>query len=72
MESLNSKRSRLRGELQQAYDAWIDVSEAGESAAAAPVDISGSPTAAKAHWFAYLAAKQRLVLAYAEQRLQAA
>ena len=74
MESLGTKRSHLRDELQQAYDAWIDASEgqARNSAPETPVDISGSPHAAKAHWFAYLAAKRRLVRAYAEHQLQAA
>ncbi len=74
MEPLNAKRARLRDELQQAYDAWMDESElaARESAPAAPVDISGSPNGATTLWLAYLAAKRRLVLAYAEQQSRAA
>ncbi len=68
MEALNMKRARLRAELQEAYDAWMHAREwlAGESPSPEPVDISGSPDAAKAQWFEYLAAKRRLVVAYAE------
>ncbi len=52
----------------------MDESEwaAREGASNASVDVSGSPNAAKAHSFAYLAAKHRLVLAYAEHESQAA
>jgi hypothetical protein len=69
MESLNERRARLRDELQQAYDAWLDVSEsqAREVESSTLVDTSGSPDAAKVQWFAYLAAKRRLILAYADQ-----
>ena len=73
MESLNNRRARLRNELQQAYEAWILASEAQTSRPTtdARVDISGSPDAAKVQWFDYLAAKERLVLAYDEQPLAA-
>jgi hypothetical protein len=73
MEALRTKRVRLRDELRQAYDAWIDASEqqASHRGFDKPVDISGSPEAAKPQWFEYLAAKQRLVLAFAEQPLAA-
>ena len=69
METLHSKRARLRHELQQAYGAWMLTSEywASPTATHAPVDVSGCPDAAKAKWFEYLAAKDRLVLAYAER-----
>jgi hypothetical protein len=69
MESLNERRVRLRDELQQAYDEWLDASklQAREIEAAILVDISGSSDAAKVQWFAYLAAKRRLILAYADQ-----
>jgi hypothetical protein len=69
MEALDKKRARLRSELQQAYSAWMVTSEgrASPGAAQIPIDISGCPDPAKARWFDYLAAKQRLVLAYAER-----
>jgi hypothetical protein len=73
MEPSNGKYTRLRLELQQAYDAWIDASEreaCGTSPDAA-IDVSGIADAAKLQWFAYLAAKDRLVLAYAERLLAA-
>ena len=73
MESLNEKRARLRRELQQAYNAWLPTSEltAASLAPDRPVDGSGSADVSRAKWLAYLAAKQRLVLAYAEQPLAA-
>ena len=73
MEALNKKRARLRHELQQAYGAWIVTSEfrASPTATDAPVDVTGCPDAAKAKWFEYLAAKDRLVLAYAETTMVA-
>jgi hypothetical protein len=73
MESLNNKRARLRTELQQAYDTWMDASEwqACHSTPDASVDVSGSSDAARVQWFAYLTAKERLVLAYAELPLAA-
>jgi hypothetical protein len=58
MEALNNRRLRLRHELQAAYDAWMDATVLqgrGRHAGAAPPQ-----------WFDYLAAKQRLVLAYAD------
>ena len=70
MEVLNRKRARLRHELQQAYDTWIFVSER-QATGASSVDVSGSSDATREQWFDYLAAKERLVLAYAEQPLAA-
>jgi hypothetical protein len=73
MEPLSDKRARLRRELQEAFSAWMRASESdGRSAVpGAPVDVSGCPETAKAEWFKYLAAKQRLTSAYAEQRAAA-
>lgn len=73
MEALNQKRVRLRRELQQAYSAWLLTTElpAGALAPGSPVDTSGCSDMAKARWFEYLAAKERLVLAYAERTLAA-
>ena len=73
METLDEKRARLRRELRQAYSAWMLASEEGAmpAATAISVDISGCADAAKAKWFAYLAAKDRLVAAYAEAPLAA-
>jgi hypothetical protein len=71
MEALNKKRVRLRRELQEAYGDWLRSSESCASYSAAPVDVSGCSDSAKANWFEYLAAKERLILAYAEQSLAA-
>lgn len=70
MEPLNAKRARLRRELQEAFSAWMLASERGGHSAA-PVDVSGCSDTAKAQWLEYLAAKQRLTSAYAEQRAAA-
>jgi hypothetical protein len=69
MEVLSSKRARLRRELQKAYGDWLRTSESRSNESAAPVDVSGCSDATKAKWFEYLAAKDRLVLAYAEEPL---
>jgi len=68
METLDTKRMRLRLELQEAYDAWLTITEFwANSAPAGPcVELSGSPKETQAEWFEYLAAKRRLVVAYAE------
>jgi 4-aminobutyrate aminotransferase-like enzyme len=69
MKSMNQKRSRLRGELRQAYSDWLgSVRGSGEfdSIEFPQVDVSGCPDANKAEWFAYQAAKSRLIRAYAE------
>jgi hypothetical protein len=72
MEALNNKRARLRRELQEAYSAWMATSEfCATSETHVPVDISGCPDTTKVKWFEYLAAKERLVLAYAEQPVAA-
>lgn len=75
MKVLNKKRARLRDELQQAYDTWVLAGEA-QARQAMPancvrVDISGASGVAGPQWLEYLAAKKRLVLAYAEQPLAA-
>lgn len=69
MEALTQKRARLRQELQQAYGAWMRTAElaGGPPAQHDAVDISGCGESAKAKWCAYLAARERLILAYAEQ-----
>jgi hypothetical protein len=69
METLDMKRARLRLELQEAYGAWLRISEdrANSTFPHTVVELSGSPKEAQAEWFDYLAAKERLVLAYAEQ-----
>lgn len=69
MESLTQRRSRLRGELQDAYSDWLGATRgAGEfdGIETPQVDISGCPDSSKVKWFAYQAAKVRLVEAYAE------
>jgi hypothetical protein len=69
MDALGNKLMRLRYELQQAYGAWMQTSEGRTKSVVAPVpvDTSGCRDAAKIKWFEYLAAKERLVLAFAEQ-----
>jgi hypothetical protein len=71
MEALKMKRTRLRHELQQAYDSWIFVSErqVRQVTCASCVDVSGSSDATREQWLDYQTAKERLVLAYAEQPL---
>lgn len=68
MESLDQKRSRLRGELQEAYSDWLGSARGGEfdSIDVPQIDISGCPVSNRAEWFAYQSAKMRLVEAYAE------
>jgi len=69
MESLIQRRSRLRGELRDAYSDWLGATRgAGEfdRVETPQVDISGCPDSSKVKWFAYQAAKLRLVQAYAD------
>jgi hypothetical protein len=69
MESLTQKRSRLRGELREAYSDWLGAARGADEFDDVPtpgVDVSGCPDASKTKWFAYQAAKLRLVQAYAE------
>jgi hypothetical protein len=66
MQALDARRSRLRAELRQAYTSWLATSES-YSGSNEPVDVSGCRLSVKAKWFQYLAAKERLVVAYAEQ-----
>ena len=69
METLDTKRARLRHELQDAYDAWLQITEARANATPrhSQLELSGSPKETQPEWFDYLAAKERLVLAYAER-----
>jgi hypothetical protein len=73
METLIAKQMRLRRELEEAYGAWMIASEfcARSMAGSALVDTSGCPEATRVKWFDYLAAKERLVLAYAEHPMAA-
>jgi hypothetical protein len=69
MESLDQKRSRLRGELQDAYSDWLGSTRGSgefDSIEVPQMDISGCRASNRAEWFAYQAAKIRLVEAYAE------
>jgi hypothetical protein len=67
LDSANIKRSRLTSELQQAYREWLCVTDS-QTLQDVPdsADASGSDRR-KAKWFAYLAAKSRLVAANAER-----
>ena len=69
MDILQRKRARLRLELLAAYGAWLEVAEARARSTLRHivVELSGSPKEAQTEWLEYLAAKKRLVLAYAEQ-----
>ena len=75
MKVLNKKRARLRDELQQAYDTWVLAGEAEARQATfahrVRVNTSGASNVARPQWLEYLAAKKRLVLAYAERPLAA-
>ncbi|MBN9087571.1 MAG: hypothetical protein J0J01_11735 [Reyranella sp.] len=70
MEAFDDRRTRLRHELQEAYDTWLRISEscATRESIADALDVSGCPESAQLEWFEYLAAKQRLILAYAERQ----
>lgn len=69
MDSLQRKRAGLRLELVAAYGAWLEVAEARARSTLRHivVELSGSPEETQTEWLEYLAAKKRLVLAYAEQ-----
>ncbi len=69
MDNLQSKQSRLWLELQAAYGACLEVAEARLrwTLRHIVVELSSSPKATQTEWLEYLAAKKRLVLAYAEQ-----
>lgn len=69
MEALIEKRARLRVELQQAYGAWMKTAELDEGPRAPrdSVVIPGCPDAREIRRLEYLAAKERLTRAYAEQ-----
>jgi hypothetical protein len=68
LESANIKRSRLTSELQEAYREWLCATD-NQALQQVPdgVDTSDSSDRRKAKWFAYLAAKSRLVAAHAER-----
>jgi hypothetical protein len=70
METLDDRRTRLHHELQEAYDNWLRTSEASAArgSIAVSLDVSGCPDAAQLDWFEYLAARQRLIIAYAERQ----
>ena len=69
METRANRCTRLSNDLQDAYDNWVRKSEAcaDSRATAALRDISGCSEAGRVEWLAYLAAKERLVGAYAER-----
>jgi hypothetical protein len=67
MDTLSVKCERLRRELQVAYDAWLRASEYPTNSSRMLVDVSGCPERARAEWLEYLAAQERLILAFAEQ-----
>ena len=69
METRDNRCTRLSNDLQDAYDNWVRKSEAcaDSRAMAAPRDISGCSDAGRMEWLAYLDAKERLVVAYAER-----
>jgi hypothetical protein len=69
MDNLDLKRARLRLELQAAYAAWLHIAQDWENSAL-PHTVTepyGSPKETQPEWLACLAAKERLVLAYAEE-----
>jgi len=55
LESLKSKLARLRGELQDAYRAWL-----GSTLSATTGDDNGNEGGDQTKWLAYLDAKSRL------------
>ena len=70
LETLDNKRARLRHELRQAHSAWL--LESDSFAQPAPANASDGATDShssdsRTRWANYLAAKQRLVAAYAEE-----
>lgn len=67
METLDKKRARLRGELQEAYSSWELASER-MTWPVAPAAASDCTPDSRARWRDYVAARQRLVAAYAEKR----
>jgi hypothetical protein len=67
VESVHDKRARLRAELQEAYRRWLTVSDPAHwDRDGAGLDADGRDASIKPAWFAYLAAKSRLVQARAE------
>jgi|KBSSwiStaDraftv2_1062776.scaffolds.fasta_scaffold3422969_1 hypothetical protein len=69
MDNLDLKRAGLRLELQSAYAAWLHIAEdrANSALPCTAIELSGSAKDTQLEWLEYLAAKERLVLAYAEQ-----
>ncbi len=72
MDNLDMKRARLRLELQTAHGAWLQIAEARAKSTHphTVVELSGSRKETQTEWVEYLAAKERLVLAYAERSAQ--
>ena len=67
METRDHKRLRLRRELQVAYSAWLTASDFPPSPERAEGRLDPCYAGpARTRWAAYLAAKDRMVLAYAE------
>lgn len=69
LETLDRKRARLRDEMRRAYSAWLLASEgtAHPRADPAATQAPGHAPNSRTKWANYLAAKQRLVAAYAER-----
>ena len=70
MDTLDRKRSRPRRELQTAYSAWLKTSDIYPSPKRSEVELDacyGAP--ARFKWAEYIAARKRMVLAYAEPTL---
>lgn len=67
MTALNARRARLRHELHHAHDVWMTASEwLSPRSTQAPIDTTGASETTQGQWHAYLAAKERLVRAWAE------
>lgn len=73
MENLDMKRARLRLQLQEAYGASLRITHARANAMSPrpAIELSGSPKESRAEWLDHLAAKERLMLAYAEHPVAA-
>lgn len=65
MRASHEKLAHLSRELQDTYDTWMAAS--AWQASKGRLDSSGTSEGARAQWFDYLAAKERLISAYAAQ-----
>jgi hypothetical protein len=65
LDSSTIERSRLTSELQQAYREWLCATDS--KAPSGSIVTSDGADLSKAKWFAYLAAKSRLVAANAKR-----